>query len=48
MIKKGYILYNLDRLDEAQKIGEEALRIAKEKDLKTRVVHAEEFLKLFS
>ena len=47
MIKKGCILYDLGKLDEAKKIGEEALKIVKEKDLKTRDVKTEEFLKLF-
>ena len=47
MVKKGCILYDLGRLDEAKKIGEEALKIEKEKDTKTRGVETEEFLKLF-
>ena len=44
---KGLILYNKGNLAAAKKLGEEAKQLAVEKDLKVRIVEAENFLALF-
>lgn len=44
---KAEILYNSGDIEESKKVVEEALEIAKDKDLKTRIVQTETFLSLF-
>jgi tetratricopeptide (TPR) repeat protein len=47
LLTKGLVLFNMGKKAEAEKCGNDALKLAKAKDLKTRITQAGQFLALF-